>query len=227
MTKHFLRDLEELEDQALRLAERVEGALGAALDSILSRDPVTAREVVDGDREIDILEVELEEEALKILALHAPVATDLRYLVAVIKINNDLERIGDIAANIAARAVDLEDLGPVEAPERFDLMAQCTRTMVRDAIRSLVHRDSQLARKVLAEDDTVDELQTEILGKLEDIMRARPETVEALMRWGSVVRNVERIADNATNIAEDVIYMEEGIIVRHRQPDVGAHKSDA
>jgi phosphate transport system protein len=149
----------------------------------------------------DLLEVDLEEEALKILALHAPVATDLRYLVAVIKINNDLERI--------------------------DLMAQCTRTMVRDAIRSLVHRDPQLARKVLAEDDTVDDLQTEILGVLEGAMHNRPEAIPALMRWSSVVRNVERIADNATNIAEDVIYMEEGVIVRHRQPGfAGAETSD-
>ena len=207
MTKHFLRDLEELEERALRIAERVEGALSSALDAILSRDAALARRIIDGDAEIDAMEVELEEEALKILALHAPVATDLRYLIAVIKINNDLERIGE--------------LGPVEAPERFDLMAQCTRTMVRDAIRALVHRDPVLARKVLAEDDKVDALQTEILGRIEDTMRARPESVDGLMRWGSVVRNVERIADNATNIAEDVIYMEEGVIVRHRQAEFG------
>lgn len=215
MTKHFLRDLEDLEDEVLRLAERVEDALGNALDSILARDTALAASVIEGDEDIDRHEVELEEDALKILALHAPVAADLRYLIAVIKINNDLERIGDIAANIASRAIDLNDLRPVGAPDRFDLMAQRTRTMVREAIRALVHRDAGMARKVLASDDAVDALQTEILQRLEDAMRNRPEDVAPLMRWSSVVRNVERIADNATNIAEDVIYMEEGVIVRH------------
>ncbi len=218
MTKHFLRDLERLEDGVLRLAERVEDALSNALDAILSRNSELAARVIEGDTEIDRHEVELEEDALKILALHAPVAADLRYLIAVIKINNDLERIGDIAANIAARAIDLEGMKPVAPPDRFDHMAQCARTMVREAIRAMVHRDPALARKVLADDDAVDDLQTEILQALETAMLRDPDTVAPLMRWSSVIRNVERIADNATNIAEDVIYMEEGVIVRHGPP---------
>lgn len=218
MTKHFLRDLEGLEDEVLRLAERVEDALSNALDAILSRNSTLAASVIEGDTDIDRHEVELEEEALKILALHAPVAADLRYLIAVIKINNDLERIGDIASNIAARAVDLEGMTPVGAPDRFDHMAQCARTMVREAIRALVKRDPTLARKVLADDDVVDDLQTEILQAIESEMLSRPEAIAPLMRWSSVIRNVERISDNATNIAEDVIYMEEGVIVRHGPP---------
>ena len=219
MTKHFLRDLERLEDEVLRLAERVEVALDNALAAILARDVGLAAGVIEGDLEIDRREVELEEDALKILALHAPVAADLRYLVAVIKINSDLERIGDIAGNIAARAIDLDGMPPVGAPDRFDVMARSARTMVREAIRALVHRDPALARKVMADDDKVDGLQTEILGAVEQAMRATPDAIGALMRWGSVVRNVERIADQATNIAEDVIYMEEGVIVRHRAAD--------
>ncbi|MHC4839054.1 MAG: phosphate signaling complex protein PhoU, partial [Planctomycetota bacterium] len=192
-----------------------EEAFGKAIDSILSRDTVRAKEVVEGDKVIDDLEVLLEEEALKILALHAPVAGDLRFIVAAIKINNDLERIADIAANIAKRTLDLERLAPTSPPERFDEMAQQTRTMVRETMQALINRDEKRAHLLPAMDDQIDDLQREILFRIEERMREEPEAVPALMRWANVVRLVERIADYATNIAEDVIYMEEGDIVRH------------
>jgi len=215
MSKHFTRDLGTLADHLLQVSSRCEEAFGKAIDSILSRDPDSASEVVAGDRDIDELEVLLEEEALKILALHAPVAGDLRFLVAAIKINNDLERIADIAANIAKRTIDLEQLAPTTPPEHFDEMAQQTRTMLRETIQALVNRDEPRARAVLAMDDVVDDFNREILERIEKRMVQEPEAVPALMRWGNVVRLVERIADYATNIAEDVIYMEEGDIVRH------------
>lgn len=215
MTNHFMRDLGNLADHLLQVSSRCEEAFGKAIDSILSRDTVRAKEVVEGDKVIDDLEVLLEEEALKILALHAPVAGDLRFIVAAIKINNDLERIADIAANIAKRTLDLERLAPTSPPERFDEMAQQTRTMVRETMQALINRDEKRAHLLPAMDDQIDDLQREILFRIEERMREEPEAVPALMRWANVVRLVERIADYATNIAEDVIYMEEGDIVRH------------
>lgn len=215
MTNHFMRDLGNLADHLLQVSSRCEEAFGKAIDSILSRDTVRAQEVVEGDKVIDDLEVLLEEEALKILALHAPVAGDLRFIVAAIKINNDLERIADIAANIAKRTLDLERLDPTSPPERFDEMAQQTRTMVRETMQALINRDEKRAHLLPAMDDQIDDLQREILFRIEERMREEPEAVPALMRWANVVRLVERIADYATNIAEDVIYMEEGDIVRH------------
>ena len=215
MTKHFTRDLGKLADQLLIIGTRCEDAFGAAIDSILSRDTESAMHVVEGDAAIDKLEVELEEDALKILALYAPVASDLRFLIAAIKINNDLERIGDIASNIAKRAIDLDSLTPTSPPLDFADMAQRTRVMVREAIQCLVKRDEQRARSLMALDDKVDDLNRTILASLEKRMVEEPEAIPALLRWASVVRLVERIADYATNIAEDIIYLEEGDIVRH------------
>lgn len=215
MTKHFMRDLGDLADHLLLVSNRCEEAFGNAIDCILARDTVAANRVVQGDAAIDALEVQLEEEALKILALHAPVAGDLRFLIAAIKIDNDLERIGDIAANIAKRALDLERLPATSPPDDFEKMAQTTRTMVREVIRALVARDTEKARAVMAMDDEVDDFERDLLHAIEDRMTQEPEAIPALMRWGNVVRLVERIADYATNIAEDIIYMEEGDIVRH------------
>lgn len=215
MTKHLLRDLEQLGDDLVRMTSATEAALGRALDSILARDVEMAREVVDGDVEIDRMEVHLEEDALKILALHVPVAADLRFVVSAIKINHDLERIADIAANIAKRTIEIAGMPPVAPPEQFDVMAHRTRTMLREAILALVRRDPALAKHVCAEDDEVDALHRKIIGDLEARMRREPDNVPALLRWVNSVRNLERIADGATNVAEDVIYLEEGEIIRH------------
>jgi len=215
MTNHFMRDLGELAEHMLQVSSLCEEAFRKSIDSILARDVESAREVVAGDSAIDDLEVMLEEEALKILALHAPVAGDLRFIVAAIKINNDLERIADIAANIAKRTIDLERLPATTPPENFDEMAQQTRTMVRETMQALIHRDADRARALMELDDRVDDLNREILAQVEGRMSEEPEAIPALMRWANVVRLVERIADYATNIAEDIIYMEEGEIVRH------------
>ncbi|MBC8403640.1 MAG: phosphate signaling complex protein PhoU [Planctomycetes bacterium] len=215
MTKHFMRDLSRLADQLLRISSNCEFAFAEAINAILARDAVRGRRVVEGDREIDRMEVQLEEEALKILALHAPVAGDLRFVIATIKINNDLERIADIAANIGKRAIDLQALPPISAPENFQLMAQKAQTMLRIAIQSLLKRDVDQARELLAMDDEVDDLMLEILNNTEVRIKQEPQAVSSLLRWSNVARLVERIADYATNIAEDIIYMEEGDIVRH------------
>jgi phosphate transport system protein len=217
MTKHFQRDMAAFTDDLLRLTAAVEDALANAIQAILARDPGLAAAVVEGDAAIDAREVRLEEDALKILALHAPVARDLRYLIASIKIDNDLERIADMAANIARRALDLADCEPVTPPQGIEEMASRTRQMVRQAIHALVNRDPELARKVRQEDDAVDRLQTLMLQELEDRMvGAAAEQVKALLRWFGAVRNLERVSDLATNIAEDILYLIEGEIVRHR-----------
>lgn len=216
MTKHLLRDLEQLGDDLLHMTTATENAFAQALESILTRNVELARRVVEGDVEIDKMEVHLEEDALKILALHVPVASDLRFVVSAIKMNHDLERIADIAANIAKRTMEMASLPPVTPPEHFDRMAQQARTMLREAILALVRRDGDLARRVCAADDEVDTLQRLILKQLEERMKQEPQSVPALLRWTNAVRNIERIADGATNVAEDVIYLEEGEIIRHR-----------
>ncbi|RMH01510.1 MAG: phosphate transport system regulatory protein PhoU [Planctomycetota bacterium] len=219
MTKHFLRDLSEFTERLLRLTASVEDSIAGAINAVLSRDAGLAREVVSGDAEIDHMEVRLEEEALKILALHAPVARDLRYLVAAIKINNDLERMADVAASVAKRAAFLAEAAPVPPPQGIEDMAGRVRQMVRQAIQALVERESALARSVLSEDDAVDDLNRRILDEVEGrLARAGKEEVGPLLRWFEVARSLERIADLATNVSEDVIYLTEGEIVRHQAP---------
>jgi len=217
MTRHLFQDLDRLSDDLLRLTSAVEEALSRALHALMARDPVAAEEVVAGDDEIDRMEVALEEEALKILALHQPVAGDLRFLVAAIKMNNDLERIADIAANLARRARDLAAMEPVEPPEGLEEMAGLARKMVRGAIHALIRRDAAEAERIRELDDRVDDWNRRILADIaRRLTSCEPVRVDPLLRWYTAVRNLERVADLATNLAEDVIYLERGEIVRHR-----------
>ncbi|TAH37284.1 MAG: phosphate signaling complex protein PhoU [Planctomycetota bacterium] len=216
MTKHLLRDLEQLSSELLQLTRKVEDQLSAALACVMTRDAENANKVIQTDDEIDRMEVKLEEDALKILALHQPVASDLRFIIAAIKINNDVERIADLAANIAKRAVELSHMAPVAPPDSFEEMAEKARLMVRQAITALIRRDAVLAKQVTREDDTVDQLNRQIARHLRERMKdCAPDHIDPLMRWLSAVRHLERVADMSVNIAEDVIYMVEGDIVRH------------
>lgn len=217
MAKHLLNDLDRLSDDLLRITQAVEDALSLAISGVLSRNIATCQNVVQGDIAIDQMEVELEESALKILALHQPVAGDLRFIVAAIKINNDLERIADHASNLAKRGIEFGQLAAVEAPPDFDKMADIVRSMVRLAIQSLVQRDAGLARQVIENDDIVDDFNREIIAGLRDrIETAQKEQIDPLLRWVTSVRGLERIGDLATNIAEDVLYLVSGEIVRHQ-----------
>jgi phosphate transport system protein len=161
-------------------------------------------------------EVEIEEECLKILALHQPVAIDLRFIVAAMKINNDLERMGDLARNIAKRVTQLEGGDPYDLPPEIRTMATQAQEMVRQCLDAVVKRDPTLARQVREEDDIVDEARQRIQRRVLQGIKDHPENVENLLRINSVSKHIERIADMATNIAEDVVYMVEGDIVRHR-----------
>jgi phosphate transport system protein len=217
MTKHLLRDLENLKKQVLRVGSLVEGAILKATTALLERRPELAAEVLHGDDAIDSREVMVEEECLKILALHQPVAIDLRYIVTVLKVNNDLERMGDLAGNIAARAQDLLEYDPVRFPPEFSIMVQTVRTMVHDALDALIQSDVVISRRVLAADDVVDQIHRQMFREMQTIARKNPDNMEAPISVLSASRYLERIADQCTNIAEDVIFLVEGEIVRHRR----------
>jgi phosphate transport system protein len=216
MSKHLERDLASLQRDLMTLASSVEEAIHKAIKSLETRHHALAQQVIDGDEQIDQEENHIEEECLKMLALHQPVAVDLRRITAALKINAELERMGDLAEDIAERALRLAQLPPVTPPFKLQRMTDLTTSMVRQSLDAFVNLDVRLARTVCRLDDEVDRYNSEIIEELIAMMRTSPETVEAGMSLFSATRHLERIADHATNIAEDVVYLAEGEIVRHR-----------
>lgn len=216
MAKHLERQIEILKQKILFVGTLVEEAIAKAISALTNRDRNLAKQVIDEDSEIDRMEVDVEEEVLKILALYQPVAADLRFVVAVLKINNDLERMGDLARNIAKRVVFLTNGEKIELPADLRPMASKAQQMVKESLDALVNADTLLARKVRDSDDEVDNMRRSVQEFVEKQITAHPERTELLMRLLSVSRHLERLADLATNVAEDVIYMVEGEIVRHR-----------
>lgn len=216
MTRHFQNEIEKLKRKILHLAAMVEENLQTAVKSISEYDINLADEVIKSDPEVDSLEVEVEEDCLKILALHQPVAADLRYIITVLKINNDLERIADLAVNIAERTKTIARNYGVEKP--FDLrgMLNITVNMVKLSVDALVTNDTQKAREVIQNDDSIDSFNEEAHRVFQKQIRENPNSTEYCISLLSVSKNLERIADHATNIAEDVIYMIDGEIVRHQ-----------
>jgi phosphate transport system protein len=187
-----------------------------SIRALQERNAALAQQVIDGDSQIDQEENHVEEECLKILALHQPVAVDLRRTAAVLKINTDLERMADLAVDIAERAFRLTQLPAVPIPERLQRMTDLTAVMVRQSLDAFVNLDTRLARRVCRLDDEVDRFNEEIITELIVTMQQTPERIESALSLFSATRHLERIADHATNIAEDVIYLVEGEIVRHR-----------
>lgn len=216
MSKHLQRDLEKLQRQLLALSSSVEDMINKACRSLRQKQSNLAEQVIHSDNAIDQQEVAIEEECLKILALHQPVAIDLRRTATAMKVNNDLERIADLAVNIAERALCLAAHPELEIPANLHQMAELATAMVRDALDSLVRLDVNLARQVCTRDERVDAFNRQVIDDLRAEMHARPETIEAALHLFSAARHIERIADHATNIAEDVIYLVEGEIARHR-----------
>ena len=216
MGRHFETEIDKLKRKIQHLTAMVEENLHAAVQSVTEGDRALADRVIAADDDVDRMEVEVEEECLKILALYQPVAADLRFVVAVLKINSDLERIGDLAVNIAQRTTQLYLRQSVPPP--FDLSNMLTKTtrMVKDAADALVSCDIQKANAVCAADDEIDRLHRQAYRTIEQQVRVQPDDVQYFISLLSVSRNLERIADHATNIAEDVIYMVEGEIIRHR-----------
>ena len=215
MSKHLKRDLEGLEHRLVVLAGQVEEAVRRSVAALFERRPSLAERVIRDDTEIDRREVELEEECLKVLALHQPVATDLRFVACCLKINNDLERIGDLASNIAERAIALIQ-SRVPVPGVFQDMVDQVARMLHASLDAFIRGDADGARAICVEDDQVDESNRMIISKLLAEMHEHPDSIDPMVQLVSVSKNLERIADHATNIAEDVIYLVEGDVVRHR-----------
>ncbi len=216
MAIHLLRDLERLKKEIVLLGAMVEDSLLKSIVALFDRRVDLAEEVMKGDRDVDQREIRVEEECLKILALHQPVANDLRFVVAIMKVNNDLERVGDLAGNIAERAVDLAGQEAIPFPPELEVLSKSVPKMLRESLDSLLRLDIAVARRVLTEDDEIDRIHRGVYDIIETRIRERPEHMRRLIQILSVSRYFERIADAATNIAEDVVFLVDGEVVRHR-----------
>lgn len=212
------REFDKLKKKTLSLAGFVEECVHMAVKAIDRKDQKLAEEVLTRGVEVDQMEVDLEEDCLKILALYQPVAMDLRFVVSVFKINNDLERISDLADNIAERAIFLASRD-IEIPFDFRKMTEETITMVNKSLDALVNLDLAKAYEVCAMDDEVDAINRDMYAQIKKAIEDDPNKTEALLHLLGVSRHLERIADHATNIAEDVIYMIDGVIIRHKTED--------
>lgn len=220
MSRHLERDLERLQKRIVGFASIVEESIFKAVHSMQDYDIDQANEVIEGDEAIDRGENEIAEECLKLLALHQPVATDLRRIATTFMITTDLERMGDLARHIAEAAVTLSG-SRFPIPAKLTQMTDITTSLVRQSLDSFVNMDSSLARKVVRMDDEVDSYNDEIIAEMIVEMKKSPDAVEPGLTIFSATRNLERIADHATNIAEDVIYLVEGEIVKHRPEAIG------
>ena len=216
MPKHFDLEIEKLKKKTLYLSAIVEEVVQKAFKAFEERNPKVAKEIIEGDIEIDRIEVDLEEDCLKVLALYQPVASDLRYITSIIKINNELERIGDLATNISKTTITLSMAEKLVFQLDFKQMANKTRDMLRLSLDALMRMDVKLAYTVIATDDEVDIMKHRIIDLIKNEIKKDPDKVDTLLYLLSVPRFLERIGDHATNIAENIIYVLEGEIVRHR-----------
>ncbi len=216
MSKHLQNEIEKLKKRILGLSAVVEDTVYRAIKSLKDRDAALAQSVIDGDTEIDLCEVDIEEECQKILALHQPVAHDLRFIIAVLKINAELEHIGDATVNISERVLFLVNEERIDIPFDFPGMAQKAQAMLHKSLDALVNLDAALAHEVILADDEVDTINAQMYGQVEKGIQAEPSRVDSYIHLLGISRHIERIADLASNIAEDVIYLVDGRIVRHR-----------
>ena len=216
MAIHMNKEVDRLKRQLMDLCGKAVESFQEAVKSVSTRDSNLARKVIAEDVIIDRMEVAVEEECLKVLALYQPVAIDLRFIVTALKMNNDLERIGDLAVDIAEHSEFLAKQEVVDIPFNFENMAQKAHAMLAKSLDSLVQMDCELAREVLAADDEVDEMNRRMYRLVKEEATRQSDNIEVMIHMLSVARHLERIADHATNIAEDVIYMVEGEIVRHK-----------
>ena len=214
---HFESEMQALKSQLLTMGGLVENRIHRAVDSLIHRKEVEAQKVIESDVEINDLQIEVDERCLKLLATQTPVAGDLRFIAAAMKINSDLERMGDQAVNIAENTLKCLDKPPLKPFIDLPRMAALAQEMTRDALDAFVRRDADLARDVLRRDDDVDDLKDQVFRELLTYMMADPGTIERALSLILISRNLERVADHATNIAEDVIFLVEAKDVRHHR----------
>jgi phosphate transport system protein len=219
MTAHFVNLLDALRRRSLRMASMVEDMLHEACEVVFNMDEQLARRILSRDNEVDAEEVAVETEVIRLMALYQPVGVDLRLLCAVLKVNNDLERIADCAVNIAERAKHLELQPLAQANAQLRQMCPLVRRHLRNAIHAYSLEDSESAQQVRKDEDAIDQLYAAIIrGIVQDAPRT-PESMAAHLDVLSVAKNLERIADHSTNIAEDVIFLTTGSIIRHQADD--------
>lgn len=213
--KHLERDLERLQRDVLGLAAAVEEIIHRSISALFQRDTALAQQLIDSDEEVDARENQVCEECFQALALHQPVAGDLRRIVSIIMISTDLERMADLAVEIAERAQALAKETPIPIPVKLRQMTDLTTTMVHQSLDAFVNQDVELAKQVCRMDDVVDRLNSGIIDEIVGLMKQSTAQIEPGLSLFSAVRHLERIADHATNIAEDVVYLVEGRIIRH------------
>ena len=219
--RHFHDELGDLKARLLAMSGEAEAALGLAIEALLDRDSAKAERVVAGDRLIDNMEVEIEERCINLLALQQPMARDLRMLTSALKIANDLERVGDHAVNIAESTQRLLETRPITPEPEIIEMARLARRMLSDALEAFIRGDATAGREVCRRDEKVDGLHRSVFRILLTHMMEDPHTIGAGMDLFLVSRNLERVADLATNIGEDVVFLVEGKSIKHHAEDIG------
>jgi phosphate transport system protein len=220
MTRHLALEIDKLKQSILHLSDAVIESLQKSVEALQKKDIKLAQEVISNDAVIDRMEVDSEEECLKVLALHQPVAGDLRFIVAILKINSDLERIGDFSVHISDKAIQLSKQDSVKLPPEFYEMARKTEIMLKKSVEALVNLDADVAGSISMMDDEIDDMNRKISDDAKTEIRKHPELLDPYSNILSVSRSIERMADHVTNIAEDIIYMVEGEIVRHKAHQV-------
>lgn len=215
MHRHFEEELSELKRKLLTMGSLAERALHQSLMALVERDAQLGLQIFDGEEAINLLQIEIDDRAMRLLALQQPMAVDLRLIASAVKINNDLERIGDLCVNIAQRVLSLINQPPVSPMIDLPKMAALAEKMLHDALDAFVNRNADLARTVLESDDKVDRYRDDIFQELVRFMTSHPDAVQCGVDLLLISRNIERVADHATNIAEDVIYAVAGRDVRH------------
>lgn len=213
--RHFVEELEQLKSKLLEMSSLVEAAVQRSVSAVIHKDRSAADEVFRSEARINDIEIEIDEFAVNLLALQQPMAADLRLIVAALKINTDLERMGDLAVNIAQRARSLMEEPVIKPMIDIPHIAGLVQSMVRKALDAFVTRDPELARSVLASDDAVDNMRTACYHELVSFMEKDPQNIKPALDLLAVTRNLERIADHSTNIAEDVLFLVKGVDVRH------------
>lgn len=215
MQRHFDEELGQLKDKLFKMGLAVEEAIRKSIQALIKRDSKLAEDVIEGDQRINILEIEIDEFGHELIALRQPTAVDLRFITMVLKINSDLERMGDQAVNIAEKAIALSREAPLKSYLEIPKMADVAIAMVKDSLDAFVERDAAKAKAVCERDDELDDLNRQVYGELQEAMKKQAIEVSQAVNLIMVAHNLERIGDLGTNIAEDVIYLAKGIDIRH------------
>ncbi|HET6371135.1 MAG TPA: phosphate signaling complex protein PhoU [Nitrospiria bacterium] len=217
MQRHFDEELKNLKEKILRMGAMVEEQIANAIKSLVDRNSDLARQVISNDHRVNAMDVEIDEDCLRLIALHQPMAGDLRFLTTAMKISTELERMSDLAENVSERAIELNEEPQIKPYIDIPRMAVHTQRMVKESLDAFVNRDVDLARKVCADDDFVDDLNHQIFRELLSFMIEDPHAISRAIRISFISKYIERIADHATNVAELVVYLVEGKIIRHTQ----------